>query len=168
MSIFNNPNQDLDVQQWNKNYTSLDDMRRWEYREWFSIFYPSWTEEWKSNSNEYDDFLKISNTQFLNNTLDSMVKISKFCELPLEKNTLKNFLTNWKTAQQYIIEKFKTLDTITTSTINKKDFNWQPMSIIEEAIVQQRLRQNGFEMQCDGLDVFPTNSINLNNLIYKN
>ena len=41
-------------------------------------------------------------------------------------------------------------------------------TLLDEAYVQHRLRQQGYEIRCDGLDVFPTNSRDLRELIYEN
>lgn len=168
-TIFNNPNESKDVKQWNIAYTCTNDMCPWEYREWFSIFYPSWTSEWiDSKSVVNDSFLKISNAQFLHNTLDTMSLIMDYCEYDVVENNVNNFILSWKNSQRYILDKFNVLNEIVDATITNSPYNWQPLSIIEEAIVQQRLRYHGFELQCDGLDIFPSDAINLNRLMYKN
>ena len=41
-------------------------------------------------------------------------------------------------------------------------------TLIDEAYVQHSLREQGYEIQCDGLDTFPTNSRDLREIIYEN
>jgi hypothetical protein len=41
-------------------------------------------------------------------------------------------------------------------------------TILDEAYVQYCLREQGYEIHCDGLDIFPTNSRDLRELIYEN
>ena len=51
------------------------------------------------------------------------------------------------------------------NTVNNVLFEWNKVSIISEAIVQQRLRSLGYEIRCDGLNNFPTDSHTLGNLL---
>jgi hypothetical protein len=67
--------------------------------------------------------------------------------------------------QQYIVDEFTLLDDICNNTINNIAFSWNPINIIAESIVQQRLRALGFEIQCDGLNNFPVDSKTLYNLL---
>ena len=41
-------------------------------------------------------------------------------------------------------------------------------TMLDEAYVQHCLREQGYEIRCDGLDTFPTNSSDLRELIYEN
>jgi hypothetical protein len=56
---------------------------------------------------------------------------------------------------------------IVDSTIDALDFNWTEQTLISEAWIQWKLRQLGHEIKCDGLDNFPTNSLQLADLLYK-
>ena len=53
-----------------------------------------------------------------------------------------------------------------TITNNNTDSPCQ--TLIDEAYVQHSLREQGYEIQCDGLDTFPTNSRDLREIIYEN
>jgi hypothetical protein len=44
---------------------------------------------------------------------------------------------------------------------------WQPLTIVGESWIQWQLRNLGYEIRCHGLDIFPTNSVNLQELLYK-
>jgi hypothetical protein len=51
-------------------------------------------------------------------------------------------------------------------TINDLDFDWPELSLPSQSWIQWELRNQGFEIECHGLDKFPTNSIQLKKLIY--
>ena len=152
---------------WNPTYTHWKQMRPWELREWFSLFYAEWVQEWIQSQHQISDsFLKITNTEVLYDTEKALTKMINHCGLTLDGD-LGSFVTKWQMAQQYIVDEFHLLDQIVNSTINQTKFAWQPTHVIAEAIVQQRLRTHGYEMRCDGLDVFPTDSETLYNLLEK-
>jgi hypothetical protein len=158
-------NEPRDVKQWNQAYTKYSDLSPWEFREWFSIFYPSWVSSWQTSVDQVSDrWLKIPCSDVLNNTKQTFETIIEFCNLTKQGN-LDEFVMAWRQAQQYIIDEYQLLDNIVTNTLSQTPFTWRPISIIGEAIVQQRIRQQGFEICCNGLDNFPTDSIELYNLL---
>jgi len=152
--------------EWNSEYTSWKDLQRWEYREWFSIFYPTWTSEWRDSKDIVDnDFLTINNKEFLTNPEKWTDKIINHCDLQ-KTNDFADFFGEWKNKQQYIIDKFNTIEMIITSVLDNTELSWCELTVIEEAIIQQKLRANGYELMCDGLNDFPCNSSELKNLIH--
>jgi len=153
--------------EWNIEYTSWKDLQRWEYREWFSIFYPTYTSEWRESFNTVDDtFLKVNNTDFLHNPEIWTDKIIKHCGLTKNEN-FSDFFVKWKKAQKYIIDKKEIIETIVSNTISEIYFEWDALTVIEEAIIQQKLRSRGYEIKCDGLNEFPIDTQSLNHIIYK-
>jgi len=152
---------------WNPTYKHWKEMRQWELREWFSLFYVEWIQEWIQSQNQVpSNFLKITNTEMLYDTESTLIKIINHCGLTPDGD-LGSFVAKWQLAQQYIVDEFDLLDLIVDSTINQTKFAWQPTHVIAEAIVQQRLRAHGYEIRCDGLDVFPRDSETLYNLLEK-
>ena len=155
------------VVRWNPLYTSWTDMQPWELREWLSLFYVEWVQEWINSRNQVPDtFLKIKNTDMLFDTKETLLDIIKFCNLTI-KGDITSFILDWQQKQDYIIREFNLLDQILTNTIEKNNFDWTDLNIIAESIIQQRLRAKGYEIRCDGLNTFPTNSITLYNLLEK-
>lgn len=151
--------------QWNKCYTQFDDMQIWEYREWFSLFYSHWVQEWIcSVTSVPDHFLKISNTHMLESPESVFQNIIEFCQLTGNAG-LEKFAKKWLNAQQYILDEFALLDKIVYNTVLNQNFSWNPINVVAEAIVQHRLREQGYEIRCDGLNQFPTNSTTLHNLL---
>ena len=57
---------------------------------------------------------------------------------------------------------------IIDSIIDQKMFDWldQSLPLVSESYIQWQLRKLGFEIRCDGLDTFPTNSVQLKELLY--
>ena len=153
--------------QWNPAYKHWKEMQVWELREWFSLFYAEWVQEWIQSQNQVsDNFLKITNTEMLYDTESTLIKMIDHCGLKLDGN-LGSFVTKWQLAQQYIVDEFDLLDLIVDSAINQTEFSWTSTHVMAEAIVQQRLRTHGYEIRCDGLNSFPTNSKTLYNLLEK-
>lgn len=164
LDVFCGENQH-NIKSWNQTYQHWSEMHPWELREWFSIFYPGWVQEWIDSKQQVDNkWLQISNANFLGDPLTSLEQIINFCKLTV-KPGLDQFVLDWKHAQQYIITEFDILDKIVHNTVNNVLFEWDKVNIIAEAIVQQRLRSLGYEIRCDGLNNFPTDSKTLSNLL---
>jgi hypothetical protein len=164
LGIFCN-NNTHNIVNWNQNYTHWDQMQPWELREWFSLFYVPWIQEWiESQYQSPDTFLKVRNTDMLYDTKNTFNRIFKFLNLT-ETGDLDSFVSNWAEKQQYIVDEFDLLDQICKHTVDNNDFTWYQVNIIAEAIVQQRLRALGYEIRCDGLNTFPTDSKTLYSLL---
>lgn len=152
---------------WNPSYTHWSEMKQWEFREWFSLFYAQWVQEWIVSQQQVDStFLKVDHLDVLDNFVPTLSKIIKHCGLT-ETDGLEEFSKLWRSKQQYIVDEFELLDSIVTRSINNSDFSWEPINVIAEAIIQQRLRALGYEIRCDGLNTFPTDSKTLYNLLEK-
>jgi hypothetical protein len=141
--------------------------KSWEDREWFSIFYPVWINEWTTGVNDVtDSWLTISNSDMLNDTHGSLVKIIKYCGLTLTIG-LQEFATKWRAKQQYIIDELELANAIVASVKNNDPMEWDTNSlcIVSEAIIQNKLRRLGYEIKCYGLDKFPNSSVELLKLL---
>jgi len=160
-------NNSHNIRAWNPNYTNWNQMQTWELREWLSIFYPEYAQELNCAIDSVDsDWFTISNTDILYHPQQSFKAVLDFCKLQIT-TPIDQFASNWKTAQQYVVDEFDLVAKIVDSAVGGKEFAWKEMNIVAEAIVQQRLRQKGFEIKCDGLNIFPTNAAELHKLLYK-
>ena len=165
IEIFCGNNQN-DIAQWNKDYGHWTEMQTWELREWLSLFYEGWVAEWvESQYQAHDDFLKIKNTEILYNTKETFLKVAEFCNLHNDK-PVDDFVQEWSSKQNYILSEFNTIAEILDNTLAQKEFTWNPINIIGEAIVQRRLREKNYEIRCNNLNTFPTDSESLYNLLY--
>jgi len=155
---------------WNRNYTSWQEMQEWELREWMSIFYPQWILEWVDSKDvkfNCNPFL-VSNIDILTNLENTFLKISEYLGLTvINKTELTQFCNKWTKAQQYIVDEYKSIELIVNNTLSNKDYDWPILNIIAESIIQKRLRDAGYELKCYNLNRFPTNSKTLANLLEK-
>jgi len=153
---------------WNPVYTHWSQMQPWEFREWLSIFYPTWIQEWV-DAKKYipQNWFSVSSRDILENTNSIMIDIinhvGKF------DNSLKNefdeFISLWRSKQQYLIDEHNVIENIVKSTISNIPYNWKKMNIISEAMVQKKLYDEGYKIKCFNLNEFPTNSIELKSLL---
>lgn len=161
------------LRKWNKNYNYWSQLHDWEFREWLSLYYPEWITEWiniEKSIQLIPNSIIINNIDILYDLDSQFTNISAHCNLSIEKsNKYFSFISAWKKAQQYILDEFKLIDKIVTTTISKKNFDWQEnrLCIFAESIIQKRLRDNGYEIKCYNLNDFPTNSEQLYNLLEK-
>jgi hypothetical protein len=160
-------NNSHDIINWNKNYRHWKDMQDWELREWFSLFYVKWIQEWIDSQTQVPaDWLKIRNVDFLNRPTESIDDIIKFCNLT-SKSGIEEFFCEWKQKQQYVIDEMELINNIVKLTTEQTQFVWNPINVIAESIVQQKLRLAGYEIRCAGLNIFPTDTETLYNLLEK-
>lgn len=153
---------------WNNEYTHWSQMQSWELREWFSLFYTGVVSEFITAPSyvSESDWLLLTNSELLSNTLDSFNKIINYCNFTAQGN-LTEFAEQWRVAQQYVVDEFNLLAQIVDCSINNQSLSWGPINIIAEAIVQQRLRSLGYEIRCNNLNTFPTDSKLLHQLLDK-
>ena len=49
------------------------------------------------------------------------------------------------------------IDTIVKNILtNNLEFNWLPLELIDEALIQKKLRDSGIDLLCYDLNIFPT------------
>jgi hypothetical protein len=166
LKIFSDPDKKT-FKQWDRNYESWDDMKPWQWREWFSIYYPQFVQEWTQSVKQVDDsWLCVSNKNLLENTESTLGKIAVFCDIKFTR-PIKDFCREYISKQDYILKEYNTIRSITDAVLDNRQMAWQPISIIGEAILQQHFRQRGYEWYCDKLDILPCDSITFKKILYK-
>ena len=91
-----------DISLWNNNYSSWKDMELWEFREWFSMFYPSWIQSWIDIQHHVDQrYYSLTNIDFLENTEFTFNSIINYLGLTITDG-LFDFLNTWRNSQQYL------------------------------------------------------------------
>lgn len=154
------------LQRWDKSYTDWKDLRPWQWREWFSLFYPEWIQEWIHAPEHVDQsWLCITNQAILENIADTLDTISKHCDISLVRD-ISWFCTQYQNCQKYILDQYDVVQSILTSVINQQDLSWRPLNIIAESILQHHFREHGYEWRCDGLDQLPCSSLEFQKIIY--
>jgi hypothetical protein len=158
-------NSDLDnIKNWNKNYTHWKDMQPWEFREWISMFYVKWVQEWIDAVKYMPRGLLISNKDLLDDTANTLKKIINYCDLT-EEIAIDNFAKEWRAKQQYVLDEYNLIDRIVDAALTGKDLTWNKLHIIAESIIQQKLRSKGYNIKCWMLNEFPTNANTLTSLL---
>ena len=160
------------IKQWNPNYKSHKDMKVWELREFISMMYRSFIEEWiEAPDLTPTRWLKIRSDRILNDTENVLIDICNFVDrFDYSKLAeLKEFIITWKQKQQYLINEVNLVNEIVNAVVNQRRIFWDPtkLCIWSEAMIQKKLRDNGYELKCSGLDTFPTDSVKLRLLLEK-
>lgn len=151
---------------WNKH--SIYDFDVWQLRELLSFYWfhrnngviSSWQKVQQNNK----DILFISIDSFKKDFVSTIQKIaSHFDFADFDQETLQRISEvhqQWLKTQKQI-NKDSLCKKIVDSLICNDFFDWSdqtPLSIVDEAWVQQSLRNQGVLIKCDGLDLFPTNT----------
>lgn len=151
----------------------LDQIPTWVKREFLSYYLmPAWhaqVEWYLPNTWNNPDCLFVSVNELLYNFENCINKIKEFGNLTFKRD-LAELLPYHE--QMVKLQQFQNQDslceTIVTSTIQRTLFDWSDtdLPLASQSWIQWRLRNLGYELRCDGLDLFPTNSIQLQELIY--
>jgi hypothetical protein len=160
-----------DVKKWNQTYTHWSKMQNWELREWISIGYPD-----QLQKNLIDVFKHIDNswyiltpTEIVESYKMTIKKCISYAGLTYKDNLIADKLVNeWVIEQEKVYKQHSVILKIVQSSIDNIPFEFDKLNLIEEAIIQKRLRDQGYNLRCFNLNVFPTNSYGIHNLIEKN
>ena len=151
--------------------TKIQDVPYWIRREFLSFYLmPAWfnMNEWyHPNTWHHDKCCVITVHELLYNFENTLRRIESFCKLkyvksiseliPLHHQNLQN--------QQHLNEDALCAQII-NSIIEPKEFSWHKLSLVSESWIQWQLRNLGYEIRCHELDIFPTNSVQLKELLY--
>lgn len=153
---------------WNSEYTCVADMHTYEIREALS-FSMDQAENYLQVVNQVSsNWLCVTPDDILYNFKNTITTILEHCDLTLDPACdIDNFYKKWFEKQQYIIEEFQSIQKILTSLQNREFYEWSPLSIMGEAIVQYCLRDQGIEIACHDLNQFPTSTEELKHIIIK-
>lgn len=165
LEIFYGNVPDSPFKSWNQNYTGFSCMRVWEFREWFSIAWKGIANDWIVKEPLDSSWLVLDNRQFINQISDHMRLVFAHCDLSWTSD-LDGWIHEYQTSQQYILNEFALIDKICHSTVNLKNFCWKELNVIAESLIQSKLCDLGFEIRCQDLDQFPTDTATLSNLLY--
>jgi hypothetical protein len=152
--------------------TPITEVPIWIRREFLSFYLvPAWQNEveWyypdRCNNNR---IRLVLIKDLLYNFENTILKIQSDFNLTFTK-PISSILTihNQMLSAQKAITQDQTCCQIIQSVINEYDFDWEELPLVSQSWVQWRLRNLNFEIQCDGLDIFPTNSVQLKKLLYR-
>jgi len=151
--------------------TPADQIPDWIKREFLSFYLmPAWFDQvdWgQPLDHNCQTLLGITVHDLLFDFVDTLLKIEKFCNLKyqiLPQDLLPAHAKNLK-LQRYL-DHDRVCNAVVDSIKNNSNINWDTLSLPSEAWIQWSLRNIGYEIKCHGLDVFPTNSDSLRDILY--
>ena len=152
----------------------FNDIPYWIKREFLSLnLMPSWHDqvEWFHPAQwQHPDCLIVFIEELLYNFKPTMQYLQKFLNLDFKKDIDQLIPSHQEMLKKQInCGQDSLCNQIVNSTIQDVEFSWADryLPLPSESWIQWQLRNLGFEMQCHGLDVFPTNSKKLKELLYK-
>ena len=81
LDIFCSGNE-YDITNWNIDYKNWNEMQQWQLREWISLFYVAWVQEWIESQHQVGaNFYKVSNIEILENLPRVARDIFQHCDL---------------------------------------------------------------------------------------
>jgi len=152
----------------------IDDIPAWIKREFLSFYLmPQWEAqvEWNHLRNWANPgALPVLVKDILYDFENTITRIKDFCGLTFTKSPKELLPAHSRMLQlQEHTQQDHIAKLIIDSIVNQTEFDWShtPITLVTESIIQWRLRNLGYEIRSHGLDIFPTNSVNLQNLLYK-
>jgi hypothetical protein len=152
----------------------FNDIPQWIKREFLSMYLmPMWLDQVEWCHPERWQHPNCS-VVYINNLLDNFKSTIQDIELFLNLKLIKDIdqlipFHNEMLKHQINYGQDALCNKIINSIIHSIDFTWgdRYLPLPSESWIQWQLRNLGFEIRCDGLNVFPTNSIKLKELLYK-
>ena len=151
---------------------SLADLEKWQIRELLSFY--AW--EQHQSETEIDSIKTLTDDKLLNveigllhnsNTFEQTIRsIMSHFNIPVVRQDFENIYNKW-IALQHHHYKDELLEGIITNTLNSTYYDWsnKKITLIDEALLQYKLRNLGFELKCFGLNDFPNNTTQLETLL---
>lgn len=150
--------------------TDLNDVPVWVKREFLSYYlvdvYYKQLEWYHPDHWQRKNCIVVTVKELLYNFEQTLTNIKKFCNLEFVKpiHSLQPYHTQNLSLQKYTNQD-KLCNDILNATLNQVSVSWEPLPLPSEAWLQDRLRKLGHGLRCDGLDTFPTNSVQLAKLL---
>lgn len=158
------------VQNWSKQ--SAAEMEDWELREFLSMYlYGKWADMFDPDmfvtlKKEFPTVTFIEIGELRDNFTETITTLFEKLKLPIVRDNIEFIHQEWDKLQ-YFKNKDKQVKEIVDSVLGNIDLDWSGLSIIDEAEIQRQLRNNGWEIQCYDLNIFPTNTTDLKKLLTK-
>jgi len=152
---------------WNENYTSINDMMPWEFREFLSLIHQRYRYEITGAVSKAEkNWLVIEVEDILSNFIPTLKRMLLYLNLTLiNTKQLDNFYDSWITSQQKIIQEQKMVYTVLDKMSKGEYHEWDKISIMSESLIQFELTNLGFDLKIYGVNEFPTNTNDLRSLI---
>jgi hypothetical protein len=152
--------------------TPLHEVPVWVRREFLSFYLmPAWQDqvEWYlpdhwQNSQCYTVLIG----DLFHNFENTLHRLQQHCNLKFQRPVDELLPYH---AQMLSLQRFANQDQLCTKIIQAIETNteltWDPLPMASQAWLQWQLRNLGYEIKCHGLDIFPINSVQLQELLYQ-
>ena len=142
--------------EWDKN--SWDEMDNWELREFLSLYLQEqWNDLYSSLDKIQSEFPNVTFVELgslRDNFKNTISNLLSRINLPLVKNNFDYVFEAWISKQTFV-HRDKEVNEIVSAVLTDKYVEWEELSIIDEAIIQKKLRDNGIDLKCFNLNIFP-------------
>jgi hypothetical protein len=144
---------------------------QWLQRKFLSVHFISWVFEileWYHLDHwSHPNACVVTVKELLFDFENCLNKIQQHCNLKFLRspNELQSYHDQNLQLQQYLHQD-QLCNNIVESVLTGDSFSWPGLPLMSEAWLQWQLRNLGFEIQGDGLDNLPTNSLQLRELLY--
>jgi hypothetical protein len=151
--------------------TTISNIPNWIKREFLSFYLiPAWFSQIEWNHLDAWSHPKcciVTVDQLLYDFENTIYRIKTHCNLHFKKDVAELVPSH---QQNLKLQKYTNQDRICNqiidAVVNNQQFEWEEITLTSESWIQWQLRNLGYELQCDGLDTFPTNSVQLRELLY--
>lgn len=170
-NYWNSLNERLQTQ----NIGDVTKMEVWEKREFLSFdLYPQHLAECRFSQHtqiqkEFPNIYFMHIDDLRDNFKQTIISILKYCNLdPVRTNQFNHVYSEWVKKQHYC-NKDQLIKKIVTSIVAGLEIDWgaDKLTLVDEALIQYFLRENGIEIKCYGLNEFPKNTIELRDYLVK-
>jgi len=144
----------------------------WELREWFSL----WLHDQHMSESRYKDIVNYKNNRVfkipINKIRDDFINtfqsLSKYLKLDNVRSTkdLEKLHKDWLLNEKHLY-KDRLIENLVYATINNIHKEMIDLTIFDQADIQRRLRLQGYEIKCYGLNEWPKTTTQLRELIYE-
>jgi len=151
--------------EWNSKFTNWPVNARWALREWISF----WIMDNMQSAYQYKAHAHITTGDLFNTDINVFPKLISRLGLTVTASDaiMKYNQQQWIAKQRYHNSQNKCNAWI-HDILHFVDTPTPCNTILDEAYVQYCLRDCGYEIRCDGLNIFPATSNELRELIYEN
>jgi len=134
-------------------FTSFDNEHQWYFLD--------------SYKNKHD-ILIITTEELLYDFRNTMIKVAKYTGFKSVDNIDKLIkLQEKQLSLQKHLRKDKIVNKIIDGFFNNKNITIDNLSVYDEAFIQYKLRQKGYEIKCYNLNIFPKNTLDLKKICYQ-
>jgi len=144
----------------------------WEQREWLSL----WWYNQHNSEGGYEQIVNYNNDRVFkfpinwirDNFVTSFRSMAKFLDLDVVRSTeeIEVLGKDWLANEPYLY-KDRLIKELVYATINNINIEMKDLSLLDEADMQRRLRIEGYEIKCYGLNEWPKTTTQLRELIYE-